>query len=182
VVLDYDPQALRFREALSDQPQGLTLVQQPRLGQLVLGRSWPGNTPGDRLKLFFDRTAGNPVVRIVEGVIHEADGRITQLRFNERTIRLTPTRFALGLNHPNPFNPETAITYELPYKTAVELVVYDLLGQKIRTLVTGPGDSGSHRVLWDGRDDVGRAVASGVYVYLLKAGAFSAARKMVLLR
>lgn len=182
ITLDYDHQALHFRKAQPDDPQGLTLVQEPRPGQLILGHSWPGHTSGDRLKLFFDRAAGDPVVRIRDGVIHQADGRTTQLQFNPLPIRLTPRRFALGINHPNPFNPETTITYELPYKAEVKLEIYDLLGQKIRTLASGIGESGYHRTLWDGRDDAGRTVASGVYIYTMQAGDFVQARKMVLLR
>ncbi len=92
-----------------------------------------------------------------------------------------PISFELHQNYPNPFNPGTVISYQLPRSAGVQLVIYNSIGQRVRTLVEGYRELGAHSTLWDGRDDDGRALASGVYVYRLTAGAFSQARKMVLL-
>lgn len=90
--------------------------------------------------------------------------------------------FRLLQNHPNPFNPSTRIDFVLDETARVRLKVYDVSGRVTRTLVDGTRTAGSHSVLWDGRDDAGRPLASGVYIYSLEAPGKSAVRKMVLLR
>jgi len=95
-----------------------------------------------------------------------------------------PTRFSLGHNYPNPFNPVTEIPYQLPRESKVEICVYNLLGQKVRTLVDEVQEAGYYRARWDGRDDFGREVASGVYLCRMEAvpGPFVRTVKMSLLR
>jgi hypothetical protein len=88
-----------------------------------------------------------------------------------------PEIFALHQNYPNPFNPVTVISWQLPADSYVELGIFDLLGQKICTLVSQRQKAGEHRIEWNASD-----VASGVYIYKLKAGSFEQIRKMVLLR
>ncbi|GAB4372184.1 MAG: hypothetical protein Kow0042_15370 [Calditrichia bacterium] len=95
---------------------------------------------------------------------------------------LIPATIMLNSNYPNPFNSVTIIHYQLPASERVELTIYNLLGQKVKTLVSGLKPAGQHRVTWDGRDDAGREVASGVYIYRLQAGSYTAVRKMLLLR
>jgi Tol biopolymer transport system component len=97
-------------------------------------------------------------------------------------IRPVPSRFALHANYPNPFNPQTMIRFALPQEAVVRLAVYDMLGQRVRVLVEEVKPAGIYEVWWDGRDDAGAPVASGVYGYQLEAGAFSVVRKMVLVR
>jgi hypothetical protein len=92
-----------------------------------------------------------------------------------------PRDYALQQNHPNPFNPETMIHYQLPQKSAVKIVIYDMLGRSIRTLVDTEQEAGYHQVRWDGRDAQGRRLAGGVYFYRLKAAEFRETRKMILL-
>jgi hypothetical protein len=95
----------------------------------------------------------------------------------------TPVRaLSLEQNYPNPFNPTTTITFGLPAEGMVELVVYDLEGRLVRRLAHGPMTAGLKEVSWDGRDDGGNAVGSGVYLYQLKAGTRTLAKKMVLLK
>ncbi len=90
--------------------------------------------------------------------------------------------FALDQNHPNPFNPEPHIYYQLPAASIVSLKVYDIHGRLVRTLVEGYQTFGYHTIVWDSRDNRGKAVASGVYLYIMAAGEFREARRMVLLR
>ncbi|OGG55213.1 MAG: hypothetical protein A3F84_08320 [Candidatus Handelsmanbacteria bacterium RIFCSPLOWO2_12_FULL_64_10] len=90
-----------------------------------------------------------------------------------------PEAFGLDPNYPNPFNPATTIRYTLPEAAGVTLVVYNILGQQVRTLVSGSQGPGYHAVVWDGRDEVGRQVASGLYLYRLQAGTFVQVRKML---
>ena len=93
-----------------------------------------------------------------------------------------PAALALAANYPNPFNAATAIRYALPAAGPIRLAVYALNGQQVRTLVQGAVAAGWHVAQWDGRDDAGRAVASGVYVYRLDATGGVRTEKMALVR
>jgi len=93
-----------------------------------------------------------------------------------------PKACRLAQNCPNPFNPWTALRYDLPEAGRVRLSLYNVSGQLIRTLVDGERPAGSYSVVWDGTDDAGRNVASGVYLCRMIAGEFGAVRKLVLVR
>jgi len=96
-----------------------------------------------------------------------------------------PKAFALDQNSPNPFNPSTTISYEIPENTnsvKVVLAVYNIRGQKVITLVDELKEAGRYSVNWDGRNEAGQRVSSGVFFYRLQAGDFSAVRKMVILK
>jgi len=93
-----------------------------------------------------------------------------------------PRTFALGQNHPNPFNPNTAIRYDVAQAGHVRLTIYNVRGQVVRSLVNEPRSRGRYTELWDGLGDRGEPMASGVYFYRLTAGAFEQTRKMVLLK
>ena len=92
-----------------------------------------------------------------------------------------PGEFALGSNYPNPFNPSTTIPYELPRESEVKLIIHDLLGRRIKTLMSGTIQQGRHRVTWDGRNDAGAVVPSGVYFSRLEiTGGTVLSRPMIL--
>ena len=95
-------------------------------------------------------------------------------------VAATPTTFALGVNYPNPFNPATTIPLAVPSGARnVDLTIYNVLGQPMRQLWTGPLPAGEHELTWDGRDAQGRPVATGVYVYRLQVDEQTRTRKMV---
>ncbi len=100
----------------------------------------------------------------------------------EQGEALTAQDFRLYQNAPNPFNPTTVITYSLPQSAQVELVIYNMLGQKVKTLVKGRQTAKLYRVQWDGTNDRGVKVASGIYIYRLRAGDRIATRKMILMK
>lgn len=94
-----------------------------------------------------------------------------------------PLTFRLSQNYPNPFNPTTNIEYTLHNSSRVTLSIFNLLGQRIRTLVDAElSPAGSHTVTWNGRDDAGQLVTSGVYIYRLNTAEFTGSRKMLLLK
>ncbi|MBN2425909.1 MAG: T9SS type A sorting domain-containing protein [Calditrichaceae bacterium] len=90
--------------------------------------------------------------------------------------------YTLNQNYPNPFNPQTSISYSLPRPGQVSLIIYNVLGQKVKTLINGKADAGTHYHVWKGVDDRGNKVASGIYFYKLEAENFSAIKKMVLVK
>jgi hypothetical protein len=101
------------------------------------------------------------------------------------TVRVAsgkPARTELFENSPNPFNPATAIRFALRETGPVNLAVYNSLGQKVRVLADGPRSAGVHTVMWDGRDDAGRAVSSGVYFCRMHAGKYAKTQKMLYAR
>ena len=91
-----------------------------------------------------------------------------------------PADFALGQNYPNPFNPSTIIPYQLPASGHVRLEVFNMLGQRLATLVDAERSAGAHTAQWDGTDAAGRAVGAGVYIYRLSSGGITESRRMVL--
>jgi len=93
-----------------------------------------------------------------------------------------PTSFALHQNYPNPFNPITTLRYDLPEQTTVNIIIYDMLGRQVRTLVNTTQDAGFKSVLWNATNDYGEPVSAGVYIYQIQAGEFVQTRKMVLLK
>ena len=99
---------------------------------------------------------------------------------------LVPEQFTLHQNYPNPFNPITTIRYDVPEMSKVTIEVYNLLGMRIRTLVSGDHQAGYHAVRWNGLNDRGSAVASGMYIYRIQAagatGTFTDIRKLVLMK
>jgi hypothetical protein len=100
----------------------------------------------------------------------------------ELATATTPDAPGLGQNYPNPFNPTTNIDFDLATSGTVELVIYDLNGQKVRQLVKGHYSAGTYRADWDGKDANGHAVASGVYLYSLKTGNHHQTRRLTLLK
>ena len=93
-----------------------------------------------------------------------------------------PADFALHPAYPNPFNAEVALSFDLPKEASVELVLYDALGQPVRHFVDGSLAAGRYRFVWDGRDQEGRAVASGIYFYRLVADSFVGVGRLALVR
>ena len=95
---------------------------------------------------------------------------------------LTVSEFRLQQNFPNPFNPTTTITFDLPENVRVRLEIFDVAGRLICTLVNKHRNAGSHQVVWNGQDDTGNTVASGLYLYRLQAGDFVQSRKMLFMK
>ncbi|HOT98456.1 MAG TPA: Ig-like domain-containing protein [bacterium] len=119
------------------------------------------------------------------GTLHFDDLRIAEyygVGVDENVV-LAPSIFTLQQNYPNPFNPATTIRYELPAGLhEVELCIFDIMGRQVRTLIKGREQGGSHGVEWDGRDDTGNTVSSGIYLYKITTPTFHAARRMVFIR
>ena len=133
----------------------------------------------------------SPMFVYTEEVNGAGQTRVTTPEFADLIIALSgsseepeavPSVFALKQNAPNPFNPSTDIWYDLPAATHVSMEVLNVLGQRVKTLVDGFREAGSHSVTWDGRDDYGSACASGIYFYRITAGADQAVKKMMMLK
>jgi hypothetical protein len=119
--------------------------------------------------------------------VWQGEGILTEVPFTaveENTGQVHPQRFVLRQNYPNPFNPHTRIEYDLPEGGLVRLVIFNALGQRVRTLIEASQQAGFHRLDWDGRDDAGIPLRSGTYFYRLAMPqtALHATRSMILAR
>ncbi len=125
--------------------------------------------------LIFSITVNPPLIEDFESLF--------DLFFALGAGKVVPTAFALADNFPNPFNPATTIQYALPYAADVELTVYNVVGQPVRTLVAEHQSVGHYAVEWDATDDSGHSLSSGMYFYRLQAGeGFHEVKKMLLLK
>jgi len=120
---------------------------------------------------------------------YDANGNMTEELWQSWWVPLAitdentlPKEFSLSQNFPNPFNPVTTINYDLPEQSHVLINIYDILGREIRTIVKTTQDAGYKSVIWDGTDEFGRSVGTGIYLYQIKAGDFNQTKKMLLLR
>jgi hypothetical protein len=93
-----------------------------------------------------------------------------------------PTSYTMEQNYPNPFNPETTIRYGIPEAGTIRLTVYNIEGRVIKHLDSGYKEAGYHKVNWDGENEYGKSVSSGVYIYRIEAGEFSNVRKMIFIK
>jgi hypothetical protein len=128
------------------------------------------------------------------GVFHHTDGAsgggsaLLDIAIAAPAARLVanaaglPVAYGLDANYPNPFNPSTSITFHLPAPTTVHLAIYNMLGQRIATLIDGERPIGTHVVAWDSRNDAGRLVAAGTYLMLLESELGQLRGRMTLLK
>jgi hypothetical protein len=93
-----------------------------------------------------------------------------------------PEVFALHQNYPNPFNPITTLRYDLPEQSMVNIIIYDIMGREVKSLINQTQDAGFKSVIWNATNDYGKPVSAGVYLYQIQAGEFVQTKKMVLLK
>ena len=155
------------------------------LAQARYGRDWQVNGDGELLRLRI-RSKQNTIkspLHLRVGKIVRSDYSIVNLTMHELDLSTSlPEVFTLQQNYPNPFNPSTQIRYSLPVSSNVKVVVYNMLGSKVRTLYNGNQDAGYRSVMWNATNDMGRLVSAGVYIYSIQAGDFVQNRKMVLMK
>ena len=108
-------------------------------------------------------------------------GATGELALDEENY-LLPDAFGLDQDYPNPFNPSTEISYSVSSSGMVDLVVYNILGRKINTLVSGYHEPNRYRAVWNGTNEKGFKVPAGVYFYRMNAGKFSDVKKIILLK
>ena len=179
----YDPQVWVFDGAETQAFAGLPAVvaNGHAHGQVVLGAALSGEhrgLSGERVMAQVRlRRVGQGQANIQLLDAEWVDANLKRHRSSSEQIR--PLDFALLPAYPNPFNPETQIRFTLPQAAFVRLEIYDGVGQRIRSLLGGPHRAGTYVAVWDGRDDAGRAVASGPYFAHLSSAGRSAVRKML---
>ena len=114
--------------------------------------------------------------------IYGIDQEIISRGFQNIELKAVPEEFALHYNYPNPFNPVTTMLYDLPEAGYTRLIIYDLMGRQVQTLVDQPLAAGYYRIQWDGRNTKGQMVSGGIYFYQIQTNGFIRTRKMLLLK
>ncbi|NIO62453.1 MAG: T9SS type A sorting domain-containing protein [Gammaproteobacteria bacterium] len=116
--------------------------------------------------------------------VADQDGDIFLLDVNNTFIRqqMPPVDFSLSQNYPNPFNPVTNIRFSIPDAGNVNLFVYNMLGEKVKTLVDGHKSAGVYHVEWDGTNSAGQKMVSGIYFYKLQMGSNVHMKKMLFMK
>ena len=117
----------------------------------------------------------------VDSIFGETFTEVIELNVGENPNRI-PTRFHLYPAFPNPFNPITTLRYELPENGLVNIIIYDMLGKQVKTLINQTQDAGYRSVIWDATNDYGKPVSAGIYLYQIQAGEYMQTKKMVLLK
>ena len=197
-MLRYDETKYEFVEAKqvveglmgsADGQAGLFVSSNKTPGEVIVGSmkidGSAADGTGDLVEFVF-RTEDTPLqsdFQVLDGLLVDLSGQVDQLHdIVIGRLDAIPEDYALAQNLPNPFNPSTTISYEVPKSGRVKLVIYNLLGQEVRTLVDENIESGFYTVVWDGADTFGRQVASGIYIYRMNSGEFSAIKRMMFLK
>jgi hypothetical protein len=161
-------------------------------GELIVAAS--GGNPDGETGSF-----GTLTFNVSDNFSDETVVSITRLRWNEGPevedpasmivsyalaidSELLPDKFALYQNYPNPFNPITRINYDLPEQSKVSIIIYDMLGRRVHTLVQRMEEPGYRAALWNATNDNGKPVSAGIYIYQIQTGEFIQTRKMILLK
>ena len=190
--VQYEADKLEFVEALTDQPLGGSALAAPQVlsdegGVLALVAHGDVVSEGEvALSLVFRATTEieNTVIEITDSQTYDSEFGFNRLALPAPVqLQTRPEAFALANNYPNPFNPATTIKYALPQAADVELTVYNVVGQVVRTLVAEHQSAGRYAVEWDAANDSGHSLSSGMYFYRLEAGGeFLETKKMLLLK
>lgn len=167
---------------LSPDAKEMTLLKKDEAGELRLLIYNPTAKyieSGQRKLFTIPITSGDGNIELDQASFSDYSGNLVQARISLEENQEVPERFTLFQNYPNPFNPETNISFSLPEESEVNLKIYNLKGQLIKVLANSKLKAGVHFFTWDGRDESGKDLPSGIYFYRLIAGEYSEAKKMV---
>jgi hypothetical protein len=196
-MLGLDPKngGIPYINPTNDQPTRFVMSGDP-----VAGTGWLDDSPDDRRMMasfgpfkFRPGDTQQVVFKMAVGQGTDHLSSITSLRavleydsiitdVDDNSVATLPCEFAVRQNYPNPFNPATTINYSLPERAEVEVTVFNVLGQRVTTLVRESQSAGEHSVVWNSTDNSGRSVSSGVYFYRVRAGDAIQTWKMMLLK
>jgi hypothetical protein len=167
LLVNVDPTAWSFTGPTLELPYSVLVPAIASIGEIVVSGTWVIEASDG---------IGEPVVSEERFLVVDAG---FALSIDED---LLPDVFALHQNYPNPFNPVTTIRFDVPQESHIRMDVYNILGQRIRTLVNGTLQPGFHAVRWNGTNDMGKPLASGMYIYRIHSREFTAVKKLVLMK
>ena len=158
------------------------LEKSVRIDAAVLGKDVEVEYSGDLATIHFTvLKQGDPGLKIENADVRNASNAVMAVEAAQKVAEL-PTTYDLAQNYPNPFNPATTVKYQVPAPVAVEVTVYNVLGEKVVTLVNEVQAAGYYTIQWNGRDSRNQTAPSGLYFYTMRAGDFTAVKKMMLMK
>jgi len=152
-------------------------TNQPLIGadtSNINGRAWEWDET-NRQWIHLDENSYFPITLLMRAIVNTVTG-VHQIS------NLVPREFKFSQNYPNPFNPTTKFNYALPEGRNVSIIIYDINGKKVAELVNDYQEKGTYEITWNGKNNFGEPVASGTYIYSIKAGEFKQSKKMLLLK
>jgi hypothetical protein len=185
--LAFDSEKLEFL-SVNGLGEELTLVRTEETGELLVAKAFrEGDEFDGIIRVNFTSTgkAGDSMMSLVAGNLADESymaNMIDEANLGTFRVEALPTVFALDQNFPNPFNPITTIRYSIPTDAHVELVIINLNGQVVRTLVNSDQRADFYNVVWDGRNQNGEEAASGMYFYRIQADKLSDIKKLMLIK
>jgi len=183
-TLNYDTKAFEFVKESVNGLVGISLTNEVQPGVINIASAFQNEKFNGTITLGFKSKGLNSDMNLrmanAEVDINNLVSAVTGAP--SVTLKALPTVYAMQQNFPNPFNPTTTIEYSLPKTSQVELAIYNMAGQKVRTLVNTSQAASFYRVIWNGKNDFGQTVASGLYFYKLNAGNYSKVVKMNLIK
>ena len=180
----YDGHALKYMNS-GDPTRGLGDIDTSPADRIMLGSCGPFDfRPGDSQYVLVKFAAVKSLSNIdaidaLKVILNAPDA---PMDVSDSQGELLPDEYVLKANYPNPFNASTAIGYSLPRQAQVEISVYNLLGQKVITLVNREQAAGNYQIIWNGADKAGNELSSGVYFYRMETDSFTETHKMILLK
>jgi hypothetical protein len=182
LVVKYDAHAFEFERAVSAGASTRPFLALPtRAGEVAIAHIFNGDADVAEISLRVKDELGGSV-QVTEAYVWDQYHRTNVVDLGAAATKLLPKAFVLKQNYPNPFNPTTAIRYALPEASNVRLEIYNTLGQVVQTLVDEKQEAGAYRITWDGRNEHGQEMATGVYIYRIVAGTFDATKRMLLIK
>ncbi|MFC1525327.1 FlgD immunoglobulin-like domain containing protein [Candidatus Latescibacterota bacterium] len=189
-VLRLVPERTESGAIFADNPHGSVFQARAADGVLQvissrIGKAWSAEGSGSLARMWFEvlDSGVESAIEPGEGVLLSPQYRPTEARWSQSLAGLfLPVEPALDPNYPNPFNPSTTIPFALPAAQHVRVEIYNMLGQRVRILMSGLVQPGFHSLVWNGRDDGGHQVGAGLYVSLLETPDFRQTRKMMLVK
>lgn len=172
--------ALEIEGVASRLPEGWIMVSKLEEGRITLAMAGLKPLADGSFATVNFKVQDKDAKAVVQGKANLNDEYSAQL--NSVTVKEIPTEFELSQNYPNPFNPVTNIKFSLPENANVNLTIYNMLGQKVKTLLSGEQEAGFYTVRWDGTNELGSRVSSGIYIYRIEAGKYTSTMKMNLLK
>jgi len=199
LLVSYDPSAVEYREFVSCLPPensgGWLVLDQcfPERGAIAIvmfcfnGEDFTSPKMGIIGRICFESKINTETEITYSAALAVQEKDSTRIVADQASYKFAthppvPERFALHQSFPNPFNSSTMIRYEIPRACAVHLCIYDLHGNQVKTIINTQHEPGYYERIWDGRNDHGTSMASGVYIYRISAGAFCSAKKLILMK
>jgi hypothetical protein len=183
VVLQYQTSSTDISFGESESKERIFVTRKDtEKGELAVAFGYIEQTDQKQLTFNTQHHTSNNSNLTLSYIFYSNDNTVISQGTKDIDLTPVPDQFALHQNYPNPFNPTTSILYDLPEAAMVHLVIYDVLGRQVRTLINQDLTAGYHKAVWDATDDLGRPLSGGLYIYRIQAGGFSKTMKMVLLK